>query len=161
MAGYLPWWLVAGDRLEYKWRGGVVYFSLRLIHMSATVQIKRKRDQDPLSALMVRSSKRSRGDLVFRLAGTYDEALPDNFILQESGDRVFKRIKSESKKADRKSSDAGPSLPPEITEMLNEYVKAHPATIDAETEDYVYDIYYGERGGEPDSTASTTSVGYM
>lgn len=154
-----------------------------------SVQVKRKVTESPLHALVVRGVKRKRGNtdqVVFRLAATFTEALNDdatNVMLQtaeveaEKPERIFKMPKRSQ--AERTHDE---ELPEQYRSILHNYLASQHAAstitassagketcqnietaglpaIDSETEDYVYDIYYGEHANE--NSLSGVPIGYM
>lgn len=136
-----------------------------------TVQIKRKRDADPLQTLVVRA-KRKKVDTVFRLAGTVNTQAQNDIVLASAGEGIFRL----PPKPDAKTSIED-EIPAELKDMIDDYISqstnnpepalpnasvAVPVAVDspdAEIEDYVYDVYYSEN--THGSTASSGKIGYM
>lgn len=135
-----------------------------------TVQIKRKRDQEPLQTLVVRA-KRKRLDTVFRLAGTVSNHAESDIVLSSTGEGVFRLPPKDHSAIDD-------DIPPELKDMINDYMSQStqedkeapgdgPAqepvvavdSPDAEAEDYVYDVYYSKTSQAAGSGSG--KVGYM
>lgn len=136
-----------------------------------SVQVKRLRHENPLDALIVRGTKRKRGeldegsaakDVVFRLAQTYstDQSSRHTALAARGAreDHIFALSQAKRvKKNDRSGDD---TLAPELASMIAEYMGPStptPQDADAETEDYVYDVYFSEQAGP----LATNRVGYM
>lgn len=148
------------------------------------MQVKRLRNQDPLSALVFQGAKRKRdeddsGDenpsstddpqFIFRLAETYDtqqkHILLQRFGVESSGNKFRVANSNKNRKTAASKED---EIPEQLQSMIAEYLKNEPPQktpnipdsneIDKETEDYVYDVYYTERAGP---LTGSSDIGYM
>lgn len=156
-------WLGSGCR-QHSLFGGSVELKMH------TVQVKRKRDQEPLQTLVVRA-KRKRLDTVFRLAGTMNSHAENDIVLSSTGEGVF-RLPPKDK------SSIEDDIPPELKDMIDDYMsqstkqekeapgdgqaQAAPVAVespDTEVEDYVYDVYYSNSSQAAGS--SSGKIGYM
>lgn len=140
--------------------------------MVCLIQVKRRRTEDPLDALILHTSKRKRrqdddaadSDLFFKFAGTNNvENVDSRMVLEsaenEAGERQL-RASLGAKKVKKEAPAAIEGVAPELQEMLADYIKPQldgRATIDPETEEYVYDVYFREMTG----SEVAKNVGYM